>query len=270
MERVGEVFQPKAKIYNPQSNIDWHSWLQRWDAQQAGYLPHREARFQVMLDVLEVLMPTEFVAIDLACGPGAISQRLLERFPQARCVAVDLDPVLLAIGQGVLGDMNGRLRWVEADLMTDAWGKLVGEVQVDAVLTTTALHWLPSDRLIQVYRQLGQLVRPGGVVINGDNVPFPPHLATFQRISKTVTARQEIEAFEQRGVEDWESWWKALEKEPAMKELFEERKRRFAWRNTEGFEPLLDLHEAGLRDAGFREVGVIWQNIDDRVLLAVR
>ncbi len=261
--------QVKPESNNPQPQVDWHSWLQRWDAQQTGYLPHREARFQAMLDVLEVLMPAEFVALDLACGPGAISQRLLERFPQARCVAVDLDPVLLAIGQGVLGDMNGRLRWVEADLMTDAWVQQVGEVQVDAVLTTTALHWLPSDRLLQVYRQLGQLVRPGGVVLNGDIMPFPPHLATFKRISKTLTARQERSAFEERGVEDWNSWWKGVAAQPELKDLFEERERRFAWRNTE-FEPLLDLHEAGLRDAGFCEVGVIWQQLDDRVLLAVR
>ncbi len=264
-----KALNPKSQISNLKSNIDWHSWLQRWDTQQTGYLPFREARFQVMLDVLEVLMPAEFVALDLACGPGAISQRLLKRFRQARCIALDLDPVLLAIGQGALGDMNGRLRWVEADLMTDTWVQQLREVQVDAVLTTTALHWLPSDRLLQVYQQLGQLVRPGGVVLNGDIMPFPPHLATFQRISKTMTARQEREAFLSRGVEDWESWWKALEKEPAMKELFEERQRRFAERHTE-FEPLLDLHEAGLRDAGFREVEVIWQHLDDRVLLGVR
>jgi SAM-dependent methyltransferase len=264
-----KALNPKSKIQNLKSNIDWHSWLQRWDAQQTGYLPFREVRFGVMLDVLEVLMPAEFVALDLACGPGAISQRLLNRFGQARCVAVDLDPVLLAIGQGALGDMNGRLRWVEADLMTDAWVQQLGEVQVDAVLTTTALHWLPSARLLQVYQQLGQLVRPGGVVLNGDIMPFPPHLSTFQRISKILTARQEKEAFLSRGVEDWENWWQAIKQEPAMKPLFEERQRRFAERYTE-FEPLLDLHQAGLRDAGFREVGVIWQHLDDRVLLAVR
>lgn len=256
-------------MQNTKSNIDWHSWLLRWDAQQTGYLPHREARFKAMLDVLEILMPESFVALDLACGPGSISQRLLERFPQARCVAVDLDPVLLACGQGVLGDMSGRLRWVEADLMTDAWLQMLGEVQVDVVLTTTALHWLPPARLFQVYQQLGQLVRPGGAVLNGDIMPFPPHLATFGRLSKTLTARQEKEAFEQRGVEDWNSWWQALSKEPGMKELLEERDRRFQGRYTE-LEPILDVHEAGLRDAGFREVSVIWQCWDERVLLAVR
>ena len=58
--------------------------------------------------------------------------------------------------------MNGRLGLVEADLMRDDWVQRLGEVQVDAVLTTTALHWLPSDRLVKVYQQLGQLLSPGG------------------------------------------------------------------------------------------------------------
>jgi hypothetical protein len=30
------------------------------------------------------------------------------------------------------------------------------------------------------------------------------------------------------------------------------------------------VHEAALYDAGFREVAVIWRNLDDGVLLAVR
>ena len=47
----------------PQTQIDWQQWLQRWDAQQTGYLPNREARFTAMFDVLEVLMPPDFVAL---------------------------------------------------------------------------------------------------------------------------------------------------------------------------------------------------------------
>ena len=114
-------------------SIDWGMWLRRWDAQQAAYLPDREERFTAMLDVLDVLLPEEFVALDLASGPGAISQRLLGRFPRARCVAVDFDPVLLTMGQAVLGDQGGRLRWVTADLSDPAWGEALGEATFDAV-----------------------------------------------------------------------------------------------------------------------------------------
>jgi SAM-dependent methyltransferase len=250
--------------------VDWAGWSRRWDVQQTGYLPDREARFQAMLDALEILLPEEFLALDLACGPGAISQRLLSRFPKAHSIAVDLDPVLLTMGQAVLGNMAGRLRWVEADLMTPEWVSKLGASRVDAVLSTTALHWLAPEHLTRVYRELGQLVRPGGVFLNGDNLKFGPHLPSFQKVAQTMKERTRVEAFERRGLEDWDSWWKALQAEPSLGELFAERERRFAWKGSGWQAPIFDLHVAALRDGGFREVGVIWQNIENRVLMAVR
>lgn len=103
-------------------SIDWPAWLRRWDAQQEGYVPEREARFTAMFDVLAELLPASFVALDLACGPGSISQRLLARFPGARAVAVDVDPVMLALGHGALGTVDGRLRWV-----TPTWPRPAGQ-----------------------------------------------------------------------------------------------------------------------------------------------
>jgi SAM-dependent methyltransferase len=252
------------------ADVDWVDWLRRWNVQQTAYLPDREARFTAMLDALDILLPEGFVALDLACGPGAISQRLLSRFPKARSLAVDLDPVLLTMGRAVLGDMGGRLRWVEADLMRPEWVSKLGELQVDAVLSTTALHWLAPEYLTRVYRELGELVRPGGVFLNGDNLKFGPHLPSFQKVAQTMKERVRIDAFERRGLEDWESWWKALQAEPSLKELFAERERRFGWKASGWHAPIFDLHVAALRNAGFREVGVIWQNMENRVLMAVR
>lgn len=259
-----------AIAHEPPARVDWQRWLQRWDVQQTGYLPDREARFNAMLDVLEALLPDTFMALDLACGPGAISQRLLARFPQARCVAVDLDPVLLTMGQSVLGTVGGRLRWVTADLTTAEWTTELGEAPFDAVLSTTALHWLAAEHLVRLYRQLGQLVRPGGVVLNGDHMKFKPSMETFRRVADTVKTRRQDEAFTRRGVEDWTAWWNALAAEPGLQDLGAERERRFTWKAQERHIPIFDVHEAALRDAGFREVGVIWQNMDNRVLMAVR
>jgi trans-aconitate methyltransferase len=255
---------------HPSPEIDWAQWMKRWDIQQTGYLPVREARFDAMLDVLEVLLPETFVALDLACGPGSISRRILTRFPNAHCIAVDLDPVLLTMGQHVLGDMGGRLRWIDANLATPDWVEEMGVDQIDAALSTTALHWLPTAALTALYGQLGQLIRPGGVVLNGDHIKFDPPLASFQRVADAVKQRQQDEAFEQRGVENWSVWWEALKAESALEELFAERERRFNWRDMEAERPTFNIHAAALRQAGFQEVGVIWQRMDNRVLMAVR
>ena len=245
-------------------------WLRRWDQMQTNYLPEREKRFQVMLDVLDVLFPGSFVAVDLACGPGSLSQRLLTRFPRANCVAVDIDPVLLALGRSVLGEMQGRLHWSELDIREPGWHTRLGETQVDAVLSTTALHWLPPETLVSVYQELTALIRPGGVFLNGDHLGFAPHLPTFSSVVTTMRERREAQAFGQGKGENWRQWWDALQGEPGMQDLLAERERRFVWRTPDEQELVLALHEAALQQAGFHEVGVIWQNMDNRVLMAVR
>ena len=80
--------------------LDYAAWLARWDDQQESFNPNRERRFEAMFDILEAWLPRRFTALDLGCGPGSLSARLLRRFPAARVVAVDFDPVVLRIGQG--------------------------------------------------------------------------------------------------------------------------------------------------------------------------
>lgn len=254
-----------------QSAIDWLDWLQRWDAQQEGYVPEREARFAAMFDVLAELLPASFVALDLACGPGSISQRLLDRFPDARAIAVDIDPVMLAIGRGALGTVDGRLRWIEADLASPGWLEGLGETQIDAVLSSTALHWLEPEPLARLYHDLGQRLRPGGLLLNADNMAFSTALPTLARLSQHALEEQWTDAsFDARGIETAEQWWDALSLEPAFAPLLTERTRRFAGKRRQETPPGFDVHVTTLHEAGFREVGTVWQMLSNRVLLAVR
>jgi SAM-dependent methyltransferase len=254
-----------------QQEIDWLHWLRRWDAQQEGYVPEREARFTAMLDALAGLLPASFVALDLGCGPGSISQRLLARFPEARAIAVDIDPVLVAIGRGAAGTVDGRLRWIEADLASPDWLEALGGMPVDAVLSTTALHWLEPEPLARLYHDLGRLLRPGGILLNGDHVAFGPAEPSFARLSQRALDEQWTDAaFAARGIETAEQWWEALALEPAFAPLLAERTRRFASKRRHQSSPGFDVHVAALRDAGFREVGTIWQLLSNRVLMAVR
>lgn len=252
--------------------IDWLDWMRRWDAQQQGYVPEREARFTAMFDALAELLPASFVAVDLACGPGSLSRRLLARFPEARTVAVDMDPVMLALGRGALGTMDGRLRWVDADLADAGWMAALGETRVDAVLSSTALHWLWPNTLTRLYRDLAGLLRPGGLFLNGDNLAYGPASPTFVRLSERALAAQWTDdAFAARGIETAEQWWAALAAdEPGLAPLLAERDELYARKRRQQTPPGYGVHVAALRDAGFHEVGTIWQTLSNRVMMAVR
>ncbi len=249
----------------------WGDWLRRWDAQQQVYIQDRERCFDVMLAFLDELLPDAFTVLDLAAGPGAISQRLLSRFPQARSVAVDTDPVMLQLGRGALGDCDGRLRWVRADFRDPGWVGSLGEGGFDAVLSTTATHWLRPHELTSLYQEAFGVLRPGGVLLNGDGVSLPAHQHRIREAVAAVGERRQERAIRD-GAESWGDWWESLGSEPALRAELAERERIFprGSRSDHDRSPTVQFHEAALLAAGFEEVAIVWQDLDNRLVLALR
>ena len=83
-------------------------WIAKWDEQQEENLPDREGRFTALIDAVEegAGRPDPLV-LDLGCGPGTLSARLLDRIPAATVVAVDADPLLLTLARPRTGDGRG-------------------------------------------------------------------------------------------------------------------------------------------------------------------
>jgi SAM-dependent methyltransferase len=248
---------------------NWNSWLEAWDRQQESFNPTREIRFSTMFDVLEAQLGRRFTALDLGCGPGSLSVRLLRRFPRARVVAVDYDPVVRQIGQGAVGDVGGRLTWVDAKLGAPGWTDALPKVRFDAAVSTTALHWLTRPALAQLYRDLGRLVRRGGVFLNGDYLPWSPANGPLSRLSRAVLDLRYPTARGRTEWRGWKEWWARARREPSLRDAFREHRRRSASHPSRESTPL-DYHVACLRKAGFRNVAPVWSIFENRILYAQR
>lgn len=85
------------------SEVDWESWLWRWDRQQERYLADREKNLGRVLEVVERLVGEPDVLVDLGCGPGSLAARVARRFRRTRVIGVDLDPFLLELGSQAVG-----------------------------------------------------------------------------------------------------------------------------------------------------------------------
>jgi SAM-dependent methyltransferase len=244
------------------------AWQESWDRQQEGYMPDREHRLAALLDVVEAVAGPRPLVLDLACGTGTISRRLLERFPGARSIAVDVDPALLTIARATLGD-DERVRFVRADLADPAWVGALPETPVDAVVTATALHWLPEPLLRRVYRDLAGVVRPGGAVANADQMGA----ADLPRLGAALAAveARRRERLRADGRPDWDAWWDIAAADPLIADAVAERRAHFGGANHPAeFDPPSSWHAQALRDAGFDEAGVVWRSGGGAVVAAVR
>ncbi len=237
---------------------------------QEGYNPQRERRFQAMFDLLAAQLPVRFRALDLGCGPGSTSKRLLERFPRAHSAAIDFDPVVLRVGRGALGDQGGRLAWVEADLTSADWTRSLPGRRFDAAVSTTALHWLSPAGLRRLYRDLHRIVRPGGLVLNGDVMPFGPRYAALAELAKKVHAARVARGPPGDRRNSWDAWWNGLRAERSLVAEFAERDRRFPHAHHDDRPPGVDVHLRALRSAGFRTPAVVWEDLEDRIVIGLR
>lgn len=241
-------------------------WIERYEVCQEFYVADREERFTVIGDVIARTGAgqDEPLILDLGCGPGSLTVRLATRFPAARVIGVDADALLLTLARAAHLD---AVEFVEADIADLDLGAVLAERgPVDAVVSTSALHWLDEDTLGELYRRLAGVLRPGGVLVNGD------HLRDAQPVLADLgPALRDLRAVRSgaRRVEDWSGWWAAVAEEPALAGALAQRGERKAGAALGG-ELTVQRHQELLLAAGFAEAGVVWRFGHDTVLVAVR
>jgi trans-aconitate 2-methyltransferase len=130
--------------------------------------------------------------VDAGCGTGQVTAKLLERLPRGRVIAVDASQAMLERCRERLG-ADRRVEFLRCDLGR----KLPLEQRVDAIVSTSTLHWIGGhDRL---FERFAASLTPGGrlaVDCGGDGncatvlaalreLGYPEHPWTFATVEET-------------------------------------------------------------------------------------
>ncbi|HTU00781.1 MAG TPA: class I SAM-dependent methyltransferase [Candidatus Sulfotelmatobacter sp.] len=239
--------------------IDVDAWIARWDRMQECFLVARQERFAQLVRLVRAAVGAPRTIIDLGCGTGSVAAHLLESFPDAQVVGLDLDPTLLALARKRCERHQGRARFEEVDLRSERWTSALGAAP-DAAVSATALHWLTAEQLARLYRRLAAVLAPGGVFLNADHAAssIPGVQACWKASRGEALARQGApgDAWDRF----WEEYFAALgpdartAREAAVGKLEgEEEGRPLSWQ--------LDA----LRAAGFTDADCFWRCDGDAI-----
>jgi tRNA (cmo5U34)-methyltransferase len=126
-------------------------------------------RYEEMLDVLiSCFNPQDSMkirAIDLGCGTGAVSKRLLDAFPQTELTCLDMTEEMMNLAKLRLSTYK-RVRYVLSDLYDFEF-----DGPYNVVISSLALHHIVSDHdKKMIYRRIFDTLEPGGSFYNADLV----------------------------------------------------------------------------------------------------
>lgn len=250
-------------------DFDWREWVQRWERMQERYLVRRRERFDVMVRLVgDALEDGARRIVDLACGPGSLTQLFLDAFPQAEVIGLDFDPVLLSLAEKRLEPYGSRARLVQWDLRKEGWAGLLPS-GADAMVSATALHWLDPNHLADLYGRIGGALRPGGMFLNAD------HVASGSEALQKAWESHREEMRRAEGMagrsDDWLGFWKGLGGALELDTL-EIAREAAGGAFDKGVEPgmPLDWHFARLIEAGFTAVDCFWRCDCDAIYGAVK
>ena len=157
------------------------------DSIEAYDIPERIASYDADMDVMHPLrhemidvalrLPSferdmSLTALDLGAGTGLFTQRLLERFPNARVIAVDGAALMVDVAAERLGDLRERVEFRVGDFQNlDAL--LDPKEKGHLIISSYALHHLDAAVKSAVVNRCVGFLEPGGWFLNADLVAAP-------------------------------------------------------------------------------------------------
>jgi malonyl-CoA O-methyltransferase len=133
----------------------------RFSSAAKSYRANAVVQHQVVEDFI-ALMPASHLdrqqsILEIGCGTGALTQRLIERFPGASLTAIDLSPDMIEQARTSIAESD-QVRLQAVDVM-----EFQTDQRYDVVASSSALHWVTP--LSEAIAAVDRLVDAGGTVV---------------------------------------------------------------------------------------------------------
>ena len=132
-------------------------------------IPLGDEQVAVLLRLARYFIPRPGRVIDLGCGDGFLARAVLSEFPTAHVLLVDHSEPMLRRAHEAMSPFSGRYEIRNGDLGVSLPG-LVGDGFFDLIVSGYAIHHLPTPRKRSLYREIFDLLAPGGLFVNIEHV----------------------------------------------------------------------------------------------------
>lgn len=158
-ERSGRVPEPDLVMDNHEKALAYREAGREHGVMAPVYLFH-------CANICEVIRPGDTV-LDLACGPANQLAMVARLNPQTKFIGIDLSAPMRGYAEDLIKLQGLKNVTILTGDITDL--SAFGDASIDAVMSTMALHHLPTvQHLGKTYAEVARVLKPGGGVYLAD------------------------------------------------------------------------------------------------------
>jgi tRNA (cmo5U34)-methyltransferase len=167
---------PRRARHDPRQEFDREA--RHYDRNAPATMP-RYAELHRMLAWGVPHLPTRPLRVlELGSGTGTLTALLLQSFPHARLLGLDLSPAMVSLARRKLGRWKDRVELRVAELDEIPQGE-----PFDVIVSCLAIHHLTDERKQRLFERVFGALNPGGYFGDGDD-----HLPEDSRFDERFSA----------------------------------------------------------------------------------
>ena len=132
-------------------------------------IPLGDEQVAILLRAARHFVPQPERVLDLGCGDGFLVRAVLSEFPTAHALLIDHSEPMVRRAHEAMRPFSGRYEIRHGDLSESLPG-FIGDGPFDLIVSGFAIHHLPTARKRSLYREVLNLLRPGGLFVNVEHV----------------------------------------------------------------------------------------------------
>ncbi|WP_066425620.1 trans-aconitate 2-methyltransferase [Anabaena sp. 4-3] len=154
-------------------------------------------KYDEMLAVITRCLPSRSSRIlELGCGTGELSLKLLKHCPDAQVIALDYSPRMLEFAQAKIASAGYGQRWTGVQADFGDWAvnpeKLNIGKELDGCVSSLAIHHLQDEMKLKLFQRIAASLHPNGCFWNADpTLPESSTLAEMYQAAREEWANQQ-------------------------------------------------------------------------------
>ncbi|ACK67514.1 Methyltransferase type 12 [Rippkaea orientalis PCC 8801] len=145
-----------------------------------GAIPLAKEQIDVMLRLINLTQPNVDKFLDLGCGNGILGKAIYQNYPTAKGFFIDISDTMIEAAKNTLNS-DYESKFIIEDFSQNTWiNCIIQEAPFDVIVSGFAIHHQPDHRKQQIYQEIYDLLKPGGLFLNLE------HIASRSKLGETA------------------------------------------------------------------------------------